>query len=101
MISQKEIIEAIEANGLRLEDDEGTILGFYGGLCAVFYDKTSKTASVWNDGHDEYSYIGFNVDNEMIEQVKTKIAGLIRLKKKTELLERKMEIVSACEGYEV
>lgn len=101
MISQKEMIKVIEANGLRLEDDERTILGFYGGLCAVFYDRTSKTASVWNDGQDEYPYIGFNVDYGMIEQVKTKIANLIRLIKKTKLRKKKSEIVSACEGFEV
>jgi hypothetical protein len=98
---KKEMIETIEANGLRLDDYKRTILGYYNGLCVVFYDKITKLASVWNDGQDESTYIGFNVDNEMIEQVKTNIASLIRLIKKKELSERKMEIVSACEGFEV
>lgn len=100
MISQKEMIEAIEANDLRLDEDSTTILGYYGGLCAVFYDKTSKTASVWNDGEAIDAFTGF-VDHRKIEPVKTKIANLIRLIKKKQLSERKMEIVSACEGFEV
>ena len=101
MISQKEIIETIEYYGLRWEKDRTTILGFYGILCVVFYNKTNKMASVWNDGQDESTNIGFNVNHKMIEPVKTKIANFIRLIKKKELSERKMEIVSACEGFEV
>ena len=102
MIGQKEIIEAIEANDLRLEDDdERIILGYYSELVVVLYDKKYKMAAVWNDGQDESTRIGFKVDNEMIEPVKTKIANLIRLIKKKELKERKREIVSACEGFEV
>ena len=101
MISKKEMIETIEANDLRLNEDERTILGFYGELCMVFYDKSTKLAAVWNDGQDESTHIGFNVDYGMIEPVKIKIASLRRLIKKKELSERKMEIVSACEGFEV
>ena len=101
MISQKEMIETIEANGLRLDEDSTTILGYYECLCVVFYDKINKTAAVWHDGEAIDAFTGFNVDYGMIEPVKTKIASLIRLIKKKELSERKMEIVSACEGFEV
>ena len=101
MISQKEMIETIKANDLKLEDDRTTILGYYGGVYVVFYDKIGKMASVWNDGQDESTRIGFNVDYRMIEPVKTKIAELIRLIKKKELREKKSEIVSVCEGFEV
>jgi hypothetical protein len=101
MISKKEMIETIEANGLRLEGDERIILGYYSELVVVLYDTKYKMAAVWNDGQDESTRIGFNVDYGMIEPVKTKIASLMRLIKKTELSERKMEIVSACEGFEI
>ena len=101
MISKKEMIEVMEANDLRLREDNTTISGYYGCLCVVFYDKINKTAAVLHDGKAVDAYIGFNVDHGMIEPVKTKITNLIRLIKKKELSERKMEIVSACEGFEV
>ena len=101
MISKKELTETLESNGSRMDEDRTTILGYYGCLCVVVYNKTNRLASVWNDGQDESTNIGFKVNHKTIEPVKTKIADLIRLIKKKELSERKMEIVSACEGFEV